>query len=165
MATTKISVSPIIPKNLSAFQKEKYAKRLFKVVADETQIFENMYNQVGKGFSEKPVFKRSMSVSGGFLGVFGKGNLEGVTSTRSKPFVYIDTGFQQTYQGVPTDDWRPRTTVRTLGIKGRQGGLKFVNKQSSGKKVEGREYSKEIAKRRQKPFADKVAKAMRPKGT
>lgn len=149
----QIVVVPIIPRNLSAFDKKKYARRLFKAVAEETQIFENMYNRVGKGFSDPPSFKREAKVV--------RGDLEGTTSTRSKPFVFIDTGFQQTYQGVPTDDWRPRTTVRTLGIKGRSGGLKFVNKNNPGKKVEGREYSDEIAKRRLKPFRDKIAKAMK----
>lgn len=165
MAQTTIRIRPKIPKNLSAFQKEKYAKRIFQAVADETRTFENMYNLVGKGFSERPKFIRRMNVSAGFLGIIGKGNLIGSTSTASKPFVYIDQGFQQTYQGVPTDDWRPRTTVRTLGIKGRRGGLKFVNKRKAGKKVQAREYSKEIAERRQKPFAAKIQKAMRPKGT
>jgi len=153
MATSQIIVVPIIPKDLSAFDKQKYARRLKSVVFDETGVFDTLYYRVGKGFEETPVFKREMKVIGG--------DLVGTTSTKSKPFIFIDTGFQQTYQGVPTDDWRARTTPRVLGIKGRQGGLKFVNTQKTGKKVEGREYSDEIAKRREKPFTKKVEDAMK----
>lgn len=165
MTQVRIRINKIIPKNISAFQQEKYERRLRKVIEEETQIIENMYMRVGRGFSEKPVFKKEVVVSKGFLGIFGKGNLIGIVSTDSKPFIYIDQGAQQTYQGVPTDDWRPRTTVRTLGIKGRSGGLKFVNKNRRGKKIEARKYSEEIKKRREKPFKNKIRNAMRPKGT
>lgn len=164
MASIGINIVPLIPKNMSAFQAKKYAKRIEKAVTEETVIFENLYKRVSSGMSDQTVFQRSVGMKRvGFLGLGGNA-LVGETKTSSVPFVHLDQGFKQTHLGIPTDGWRPRTTVRTLGIKGRTGELSRIVR-NQGVKVAAREYSKEIAERRQKPFTAKIIKAMRAKGT
>ena len=144
---------------MKKFNGVTYARRIHGVVEEETRIFENMYNLVAKGFSDRPRFKKEMSS--------GTGSLVGKTSTTDTPFVFIDVGTSERW-ALMSEDFSPRTTPNVLGIKGRQGKAVLRGKSamlahglSARPGIQPRNFSKEIAKRRAKPFSEKVQKAIK----
>lgn len=158
MASSAIIIQPLIPRT-RILRADKYQSAIKDALIEEAGIQERMYMRVGRGFSDPPEFKTKL-----LRGSFGVTAIE--LSTNSEPFIYIDQGTKERW-AVMSDDFRPRTTKRTLGIKGKQGQAVIRGKSAMMARgiavrpgIEAREYTQEIAERRQKPFAKKMQAAI-----
>lgn len=158
MAGTKIMVTSMLIRS-RIWDAEKYRRAFRRALEQEAQIMENMYMLVGKGFTDQPTFEKEIKV-----GV--RGSFSATVKTDSVPFIYIDQGTHERW-AVMSDDFRPRTTKRTLGIKGQQGKAVIRGKSAMLSRgisvrpgIEPREYSDEIAKRREKKFPALVQKEL-----
>jgi hypothetical protein len=138
----------------------QYEAKLRKVVREETEIVERMYKRVSDGFSPpKPKYKKTVRKVGG--------NIRGTTSTDDRRMFHLDRG-TKTRWAVMSPDFRPRTTKRTLGIRGRQGRSVIRGRQAMTARsiaarpgIEPRQWTIEIRRRRNNPFLDKMRRAMK----
>lgn len=152
----KIILRIIIPKSMNILQ---YERKLRAVVKEETGIVERMYMRVSRGFSSpQPTYKKTVRLI--------RGDLRGTTSTDEKRMVYLDKG-TNTRWAVMSQDFRPRTTPRTLGIKQTRGrtvirGRKAMTARNIAPRpgIKPRHYTDEIAKRRKPWFEKKMQRAI-----
>lgn len=153
----KIFIKTIKAKSMNVKQ---YGDKMEKAIRSETDIFERMYMRVSKGFSApRPKYKKT------FKRQFTR--MVGTTSTDDRRMVNLDRGTKKRW-AVMSQDFRPRTTPRTLGIKGRQGrsvirGRRAMTQRgiSARPGIEPRRWTDEIAKRREQPFLNKMRRAMK----
>lgn len=143
-------------------------KHLNKILVEELDIIERMYNRTTKTWKPKDVPTWSKKTGG------GERNMRYTISTTDTPFVFIDLGTDIRYATM-TPDFSRKTNPRILGSRGGSGGVQFVNRGVPRAGIEPRKFSDEIVKRRspklltklQKEFmqehAKRVAKAKRAK--
>lgn len=156
----KIIVRTITPKSMNIIQ---YEQKLRNVVKEEVDIMERMYKRVSSGFSPpQPKYKKTVRKQPARGGV-----IVGTVSTDDRRMYYLDVGTHRRW-AVMSDDFRPRTTPRTLGIKGKQGRTVIRGKEAMTARgisvrpgIEPRRYTDEIAERRKPLFENKMRRAMK----
>jgi hypothetical protein len=156
----KIIMRTITPKSMNVRQ---YEDKLRKVVKEETEIVERMYMRVSRGFSAPPPkYKKTVRKQPSRGGV-----IVGTTSTDDRRMVNLDRGTKKRW-AVMSQDFRPRTTPRTLGIKGRQGRSVIRGRTAMTQRgisarpgIEPRKWTDEIGKRREPMFENKMRRAMK----
>jgi hypothetical protein len=156
----KIIVRTITPKSMNVRQ---YEDKLRDVVKQEVGIVERMYMRVSRGFSApQPKYKKTVRKQPARGGV-----IVGTVSTDDVRMVNLDRGTRCRW-AVMSQDFRPRTTPRTLGIKGRQGRAVIRGRRAMTARgiavrpgIQPRHWTDEIAERREQLFHNKMRKAMK----
>jgi hypothetical protein len=156
----KIIMRTITPKSMNV---QQYEDKLRAVVKEEVGIVERMYMRVSRGFSPpQPKYKKTVRKQPSRGGV-----IVGTVSTDDVRMVNLDRGTKRRW-AVMSQDFRPRTTPRTLGIKASQGRTVIRGRQAMTARgisvrpgIEPRRWTEEIAKRREEPFKNKMRRAMK----
>lgn len=154
MASDLVRLEIIQPKEMNI---REFDAALLRVVDNEGRVISNLFRKTTESWTaEKPSFIPKLEIGVNQVAVFigPSGPLKGV-----KKWGWLTLGTSVRH-AVLSGNWRSKTKVRQLSSGGGAGQVIAIRRSFRGRGIEAREYPDEAAKRRRKPFAKNVARAL-----
>ena len=157
----EIIFTPIFPKD---FNIDDYLSAIKQAITDEMGIQKRMYEKTTRTWEQKTRF---ITIGPKRLATIVIGRVRPDKRFKSSEiFRFIDAGTKRRW-AVMSKDFKPKTKNRVIGSSRGRGGAIVMGKRAMQKRgiaqrqvIKARKFTEEIDKRREKPFAVKVQKAI-----